>query len=252
MSEPIPAPRLLHDSINPLVFDRFPGYRWGKVVVLGIDNQRTPPEVAQHQRQAEQALRDTFSGEVVAHPAIAAWRAAFTAFGARPSKFQASIEALARRVRRGDELPTINGLVDLYNAHSVQFLLPVGGDDLATIHGALTLRFARGDEDYVPLGEQHLDPPEAGEVIYADDATVLCRRWCWRQGDRTRIAPTTTEAILNIHGLPPTTHEQVVATCESLARLVPALFGGVAHWYLLDREHPTEVTDLDALRATAD
>ena len=159
-------------------------------------------------------------------------------FGARPSKYQSSIEALVRRVRRGDQLPSISGLVDLYNAISLDHLLPIGGDDLSRTSRCLSLRLARGDEDYVPLGEQAPMPPEPGEVIYADEATVLCRRWCWRQGDRTKITTNTCDVVLNVHGLPPATRKSVERACAALAHAVPGLLGGVASWYVLDEALP--------------
>ena len=34
-------------------------------------------------------------------------------------------------------------------------------------------------------GEDPNDPPKPGEVVYADAAKVLCRRWNWRQDART-------------------------------------------------------------------
>ncbi len=244
--------RVLEGGIEPEVLDRFPGYCWGMVVALGLDNRGTPAGVTAHLRAAEAHRRDSWGdAEVVAHPAIAAWRAAFTAFGARPSKYQSSIEALVRRVRRGDALSAINGLVDLYNAVSLQHLLPVGGDDLAHIRGGLVLRCARGDEDYLPLGEPQPECPEPGEIIYADAATVLCRRWCWRQGERTKITVGTRDAILTVHGLPPATRTQVEEACGQLAGLVPRFFGGVATWYVLDAAQPIRRTDLRALRASA-
>lgn len=243
---------LVHDSIDQDVLRRFPGYCWGKVVALGLDNGTGSPEIGAHARRAEGVLRAALgSADVVTHPVIAAWRAAFTAFGARPSKYQSSIEALVRRVRRGDELPSINPLVDLYNAVSIASLLPVGGDDLGLVTGATSLRFARGDEDYLPLGEDSPDPPEPSEVIYADAATILCRRWCWRQGERTKITPRTRAVVLNVHGLPPATREQVEGACTTLADVVPRLLGGSACWYVLDAEHPSHRMDAEASPRTA-
>ena len=249
---PPSPPALLRDGIAPDVLERFPGYRWGKVVVLGVDNRRAVPEIAARTRAAEERLRATFAADdVVTHPVIAAWRAAFAAFGARPSKYQSSIEALVRRVRRGDALPAINPLVDVYNAVSLETLLPIGGDDLARVTGSTSLRLARGDEDYLPLGEDAPHPPEPGEVIYADEATVLCRRWCWRQGDRTKITADTRDVVLNVHALPPATREQVAAACATLADVAPRLLGGVACWYLLEPGAATHVTSLAALRQGA-
>jgi DNA/RNA-binding domain of Phe-tRNA-synthetase-like protein len=235
----------IQDEISPEIFALYPGYCWGKVLCSGLDNDRAGEAVAKLLRQAEDRIRDDPElAEIAAHPRIASWRDAFSAFGARPSKFQSSVEALVRRARRGDTLPLVNPLVGLYNAVSLQHLVPVGGDDLDQVAGGLRLLRARGDEPYHELGTGQFDPPAQGEVIYADRAKVLCRRWCWRQGDETKITPRSRSVVLNIHGLPPARSADVEAAARELADLVPRLFGGRATWYLLDREHPEARTEL--------
>lgn len=237
----------LNDQIHPEIFERFPGYCWGKVLCWRIDNRRGLEEATLLLRDVEARVRDDPGlTELAAHPKVVAWRDAFSRFGARPSRFQASVEALARRARRGDQLPPINALVAVCNAVSLRFLLPVGGDDLDLVSGDLHLRLAIGDEVFVPLGaeDRRLDPPEAGEVVYADDAKVLCRRWSWRQGETTKISPATTNAVLNVHGLPPAGRDEVIRATETLAELVRRVCGGASHWYLLDEQTPTAQVDV--------
>ena len=232
--------RRLTDRVHPEIFELFPGYCWGKVLCWRLDNRRGLEEATLLLREVEAQARDDPSlADVVAHPKIAAWRQAFSRFGARPSKFQASVEALARRARRGDALPPINPLVALYNAVSLRFLVPVGGDDLDLVSGDLHLRLARGDEVFVPLGTTEPDPPESGEVIYADDAKVMCRRWSWRQGETTKISQATTNAVLNVHGLPPASRDEVARATETLADLVRRVCGGDTSWYVLDEQTPS-------------
>lgn len=229
----------LPDRIHPEIFALYPGYCWGKVLCWSLDNTRPTDPADALLRQAEAGVRaNPALAEIAFHPRIAAWRDAFSAFGARPSKFQASVEALVRRARRGDELPAINLLVGAYNAISLKYLLPVGGDDLANVAGGLHLRRAAGGELYHELGSGASDPPPPGEVIYADDQKVLCRRWCWRQGDDSKITNDTQSAVLNIHGLPPASRDEVEAAARELAELVPRLCGGEASWYVLHRAAP--------------
>lgn len=97
-------------------------------------------------------------------PHIAAWRAAYTAFGAKPSRTRNSAEALARRALADGGLPRINRLVDAYNAVSVAHLIPVGGEDLGRIQGAMRLIRATGDEPFVTVagGVENVEHPEPG------------------------------------------------------------------------------------------
>lgn len=238
------AVRRLPDQIHPEVFQQFPGYSWGKVICWGLDNRRGLEEATLLLRDVEERVRqDEALADLVAHPKIAAWRQAFSQFGARPSKYQSSVEALARRARRGDALPPINALVAVYNAVSLRFLLPVGGDDLDLVSGGLHLRVANGDELFRPLGAEEDDPPEPGEIIYVDDAKVLCRRWTWRGGEPSKISPATTNAVLNIHGLPPATLDEVTRATETLANLVREVCGGGSTWYVQHEDRPLAQTE---------
>ena len=56
-------------------------------------------------------------------------------------------------------------------------------------------------ENYVPLGQPDvLEHPQPGVVIYYDTATkdVFCRAWCWKNGNRSKLMPETTNAVINV------------------------------------------------------
>ncbi|VTP79945.1 B3/4 domain [Leclercia adecarboxylata] len=75
-------------------------------------------------------------------------------------------------------------MVDIYNAVSIRYAIPVGGENLAAYTGAPRLTLADGSEpfDTVKEGQPDVEYPDAGEVIWRDDVGVTCRRWNWRQG----------------------------------------------------------------------
>ncbi|MFF6996688.1 B3/4 domain-containing protein [Streptomyces sp. NPDC008313] len=153
---------------------------------------------------------------------VAAWREIYTAFGSKPSRTRNSAEALAKRALSDAGLPRINLLVDLYNAISVAHLIPVGGEDLDRVQGAMRLVRATGEEDFVTVagGEQAVEHPDAGEVVWCDEAGVTCRRWNWRQGPRTRLTEETTSAIFLLESLAPMPVADVTAAGAELAELL--------------------------------
>ncbi|MCO5177911.1 MAG: phenylalanine--tRNA ligase beta subunit-related protein [Thermomicrobiales bacterium] len=134
------------------------------------------------------------------------------------------MEALLRRA--ADGLPRINRLTDIYNAISVQHQIPLGGEDLHRYSGPPRIR-ATGDEsfDTVAGGEEIIEHPEPGEVIWCDDAGVTCRRWNWRQARRTQLHDETTSAIFILDALEPLTNAALQAATDELvghlARLGP-------------------------------
>ncbi|GGJ07715.1 B3/B4 domain-containing protein [Streptomyces brasiliensis] len=155
-------------------------------------------------------------------PHMAAWRAAYTAFGSKPSRTRNSAEALAKRALSDAGLPRINLLVDLYNAISVAHLIPVGGEDLDLIRGGMRLVRAAGNEDFVTVagGEEVVERPDAGEVVWRDEVGVTCRRWNWRQGPRTRLTEETTSAVFLLESLAPMPVPEVAAAGAELAELL--------------------------------
>lgn len=135
-------------------------------------------------------------------PHVEAWREAYRAFGAKPQRTRPSVDAL---LRRADALPSINKVVDAYNAVSVQYALPIGGEDLDAYEGPARLVRATGDEpfDVIAGGEPAIEHPAAGEVVWRDDKGVTCRRWNWRQCVRTRLTETTKNALFLFETLAP-------------------------------------------------
>ena len=214
--------------VDPAIFRRFPGVRVGTLVVRGLDNRGDRPGLVRALRSAEASARAALAGApIVEHSHIAPWRDAYRAFGAKPKKYPSSIEALGRRVARGDELPSINPLVDLYNTVSLRHLLPVGGEDLDRIEGVLELRFAGQDEPAASLlGRPRPAAPLPGEVIYADDAGAVCRRWNWREAARTRLTEDTRNAVLVVELLPPLDPAVLDRALDELTAAVAQYCGG--------------------------
>ncbi|SEG82789.1 B3/B4 domain-containing protein (DNA/RNA-binding domain of Phe-tRNA-synthetase) [Thermomonospora echinospora] len=149
-------------------------------------------------------------------PHVLAWREAYRGFGAKPQRTRPSVDALLRRV---DQLPAINRVVDAYNAVSVEYALPIGGEDLDTYQGTARLVRARGDEGFETTagGAPAIEHPDAGEVVWRDDQGVTCRRWNWRQCVRTRITETTENALFLLERLEPYPLERLHAAADDLA-----------------------------------
>lgn len=193
-------------SINAAVAARFPEYRATVVVASGLSNGPSNSVTEGWLEQAERHARAAFAGQKTAeHPHLAAWHEAFKAFGFKPKKRLNSAEALIARCLKGDGLPRINRLVDAYNAVSVVHAIPCGGEDLAHVAPPVRLTFATGEEpfDVTKDGALHVEHPNPGEVVWADTQGVTCRAWNWRQGVRTRLTETTTDAYFLFDALGP-------------------------------------------------
>jgi DNA/RNA-binding domain of Phe-tRNA-synthetase-like protein len=226
------------------IFEKFPAVVLGVVIAHEIDNSGANAAEAagilRQLRAEEESVRSRLAGvPVTEHPRIAPWRDAYRAFGAKPKDYPSSIENLVRRVLKGNAVPHINTLVDAYNTISLRWLVPVGGEDLDAVQGDVLLTFAGAAEaPALLLGEAEPRVPHPGEVLYKDDLGALCRRWNWKEADRTKLTPATRHAFLVIEGLPPVTRNDVETATNDLAALVRSACGGQVTTALLDRAQP--------------
>lgn len=177
-------------EIDEAVRKNYPDARVGWLVA-GVEAHGSHP----HTEELKAAMRDTLAkhgideGNLAAHPDIARWRDVYRAMGAKPSKFRSSLEALVRRVAKGQEMWNVSSVVDCYNCVSVATLLAMGAHDTAKIDGMITLRYGRAGEKFLPLGasgeEIDVDPRN---IVYADGSKICC--WLWNHRD-TRLAGVT-------------------------------------------------------------
>ncbi|MFF7579311.1 B3/4 domain-containing protein [Streptomyces sp. NPDC008061] len=205
-----------------------PGFTYLTVEARGLVNGESNEDSSALLDDATRRLVARLDGRAPHEdPHVAAWRDAYTAFGAKPSRTRNSAEALARRALTDAGLPRINVLVDLYNAISVAHLIPVGGEDTDRIQGAMRLVRSTGQEPFrtVAGGEEAVEHPEPGEVVWCDDEGVTCRRWNWRQGVRTRLTEESVNALFLLEALAPMTIGELEAAgielAESLEKLSP-------------------------------
>ncbi|MGV4924950.1 cytoplasmic protein [Streptomyces sp. BHT-5-2] len=206
-----------------------PGFGYLVVEARGLRNGPSDEASSALLEDAARRLAGRLDGRAPQDdPHIAAWRAAYTAFGCKPSRTRNSAEALARRALADGGLPRINRLVDVYNAISVAHLVPVGGEDLDRIQGGMRLVRAKGDEPFATAagGAEVVEHPETGEVVWCDDAGVTCRRWNWRQGVRTRLTEESVNALFLLERMAPMTFDALRAAGTELAEVLEKLCPG--------------------------
>jgi DNA/RNA-binding domain of Phe-tRNA-synthetase-like protein len=212
--------------VSPAVFALRPDFRALSIVAEGLVNG---PGTA-HTTAALAAACAAPCAAPWAEAHRDAWREAYRGFGAKPQRTPCSAEALLKRVLRDGTLPGVNAVVDLYNAVSLRFAIPVGGENADAYAGMPQLVRATGEEhfDTMQSGAPVTEAPEPGEVVWRDERGVTCRRWNWRQGARTRIEADTTRMWFVLEALDPMPDAALQEAGAELARGLRALSPGCA------------------------
>ena len=221
----------------------FPGASLGVVVARGMKpaDQVSPEDAAEIEQllahanaQAECHLESRTLSE---NAPVRVWRQAYQRFKTKRGA-RCSIENLLKRVLKGNPVGSISPAVDIYNAISLTYALPLGGEDIDAFQGDLRLLITQGGDEFIPLGENaENDPTLPGELCYVDDAGAVCRCWNWRDGVRTALTDTTSNAFLIMECVDPERVEDCRAATDELASLVERYLGAeIAVKALITRE----------------
>ena len=210
-------------GIQEDIFREFPTFRRGIVVARNAHNKGHSETLEAQLEKAIAAAAD-HPIDVKSNPRTAVWREAHRRFKSNPNKFPPAHCALIKRVQKpGSHIPFINKIVAIMNYNSIKDVTPVGGDDLMHAGQCLELRYATGRENFTPLGSPEVtEHPDTGEVIYvvAESNEVMCRRWNWRNGHKTRITEETQAIIMNIDVLGEQSEDRAVETRDRVAGML--------------------------------
>jgi DNA/RNA-binding domain of Phe-tRNA-synthetase-like protein len=172
----------------------FPELAAAVAFATGIDARASVTDRVSHwSAVADARLAGTSAAELAE---IRAWRRAFTRMGLKPTQYRCASESLLRRYAKEHALPAIHPLVDLCNAISLAYAVPVAVLDAARITGPLQVRYADGTQRYLAFSGE-TEHPHPGEVIFADAAgDAHARRWTNRQSARSAVQPDTTTVLI--------------------------------------------------------
>ena len=202
------------DSIH----EDFPELVTGVLFLEGITASGNVGEsTAKFYELARDRLRSGTEGTL---PEVQAWRRVFTRMDLKPTQYRCASEALLRRFRKDDALTSIHPLVDVCNAISIAFAIPIAVFDLKQVSGDLEVRRANGDEIFATFGGE-VEHPEAGEVIFADSSErAHARRWTNRQSGYSAVRNETASVLIVSEAM----HDTGV---EDIARLTAAIRAAV-------------------------
>ena len=226
--------------VEDKVFEMLPDYCLGIVIADGVDNDGEKKLIKTMLDESAAVFAKMYAGQDIRElPHIKACRDAFRSLGMNPNKFMCSIEALTKRVQKSGQLPHINPIVDLGNALSVKYQLPMGAHDIERMDAdGLAVRFSTGQDTFMPMGETQTEVMPDGELVYVSGHTVKTRRWLWRQSEDGKITEKTRSVFFPIDGFALVDLDAVVQARDELAGVLQTVFGCHVKTGLVNRENP--------------
>lgn len=227
-------------QVAPEVFQKLPQVCFGVLVVRGIDNHKAQPEINSLFEEIQSALYQKLAGrKAKEYPAILPYREAFQHLDINPNKFPPSIEALTARIEKGKSLPSINPIVDLGNAISLKYGIPLGAHDLSASKEPLEVRLSQKDDQFIPFGSSESETIEDNEILYVSGHQVKTRRWIWRQSEFGKITEDSTDIFFPLDGFESINEVQTREARDELASLLEAYFNKIPFVGWINKESPT-------------
>ncbi len=225
--------------VRPEIFEKLPDLYVGVVVAKDVDNSQDYSKTNKLLNKYMSFSQEKFDGvNVKENEEIIPYREAFRKIGINPNRYPCSAEALFKRLSKGKDLPHINPLVDLNNAISLKYTLPMGTHSLDGIEDNIMMRVAQPGDNFIPLGTDKIEEPDEGEVVYAVGKDVRTRRWTWRQSEHGKITDQIRDVFFPIDGFTDVNKDIVNKARTDLALKIAEIFGVKTQVGYVDRNHP--------------
>jgi DNA/RNA-binding domain of Phe-tRNA-synthetase-like protein len=222
---------------SPQIWECFPALAPGVLYVEGITFDRdVAARIGAYEAVARSRLAQTAEGE---WPEVQAWRRAFSQMGLKPTQYRCASESLLRRFRKEGALPRLHPLVDLCNAMSLAFGIPIAVFDVSRIAQRLEVRYATGGEHYQSFAGD-IEHPERGEVVFVDaENRAHARRWTHRQSALSAIRQETAAVLIVAEALHHSAFTDVSALIDALAGEVKPLWAEPSVKAILSKASPS-------------
>lgn len=226
--------------VDESFWELFPDSKIGVILLKNYENsERSPQELVELLNESNMFAKQHLKEEVFSeNKVIQAYREAYQKFKTKKGA-RCSLEALIKRAVGENPVKTINPLVDIYNAASLRFALPLGAEDIDTFVGNLKLTITEGNDEFYLIGEEKNNPTLPKELCYKDDIGAVCRCFNWRDGMRTMITEATTNAFIVSELIESERLEDLKNALAFIGEQSMKYLKAKVSTFILDRENPS-------------
>lgn len=227
----------MHFSHHPAIWQQHPELVAGALHARGVHKDAAADAIiARHEATARARL--AAGGSESELPEVQAWRRTFSRMGLKPTQYRCASESLLRRFRKEGAMPRIHPLIDVCNAISMAFAIPVAVLDVTHLREWLQVRHADGTERYLAFGGE-IEHPDAGEVSFVDaDGNAHARRWTNRQSGLSAVRDATVEVLIVTEGVHASAGDDVPRVVRAIEEALREVWGVEAASAILSEEAP--------------
>jgi DNA/RNA-binding domain of Phe-tRNA-synthetase-like protein len=176
----------------------YPEAHVGMLVMAGVTNPVSHPDLEREKRQLEADLRNLFKdkGELKSHKTVKAYQAYYKRF----KKTYHVLQQVQSVCFKGKSVPKVSTLVEAMFMAELRNMLLTAGHDMEIVEPPITLDAAKGDEKFLRMnGQEQL--LKTGDMFIADSRAVISSV-IYGPDQRTRIRPETRRVLFSVYAVP--------------------------------------------------
>lgn len=177
----------------------------------------------------EELMLDLEKKAVADVSGVSIWRKTFKTLGIDPSRYRPSNEALYRRIKKGNRLPSIHSAADLNNFFSLKYEIPLGIYDTAHLEGQIELRIGKETDYYEGINGR--DMSMEGKLTSADGQGAFGSPIV--DSKRTMVTTDTTSALQMVYLKPSMDVAEANKLLDAMKEMFSHIHGGEAESHLV-------------------
>lgn len=142
-------------TIDPKIKEILPDFKIGTIHYNNITVSDSPQMLkGRLQLFQEQLFFDLEEKDITDFPGLLEWQLIWKALGADPSRYRPSAEALFRRIKKQNYLPSVHSAVDMNSFLSLQYEIPLGLYDADQIAGDVEIKLGTDADQFEGLNNR--------------------------------------------------------------------------------------------------
>ncbi|MFD1863247.1 B3/4 domain-containing protein [Planococcus chinensis] len=212
-------------TINPKIIEILPDFKIGTIHYNNITVSDSPQMLkGRLQLFQEQLFFDLEDKEITDFPGLLEWQLIWKALGADPSRYRPSAEALFRRIKKQNYLPSIHSAVDMNSFLSLQYEIPLGLYDADQIDGNVEIALGTPADQFEGLNNRLNTLTNI--PVSKDDQGAFGSPYV--DSRRTAVTDRTTNALHIFYLRPSMERDTALELLQAAANMFTGIHGGNA------------------------
>ncbi|WP_163101982.1 B3/4 domain-containing protein [Peribacillus alkalitolerans] len=216
--------------IDQTLKEKVPGFKIGYIQYNGIEVGDSPQMLKGRLQLFQESLYfDMLEKEIMSFEGLKEWRDTFKLAGSDPSRYRHAAEALYRRIKKQNYLPSVHSAIDVNNFFSLQYQVPIGIYDLAHIKGNITFAIGQANDEYEGINGR---TNSMFNMIHSRDELGPFGS-PYVDSERTKVTTDTKNAVQFIYLRPSISIEEAEKMTQSLKDMFLQIHGGEAKNFII-------------------